>query len=125
MTEDFDIEAAKRNLKSRQEAARAEREALFEKATADCARIIDMIKHRFNPMRIYQWGSLLHKDRFADYSDIDIALEGMESIREVVELERRAEELTDFPLDIVEMEKIEPAHANSIRTHGKLIYERE
>ena len=61
---------------------------------------------------------------FADYSDIDIALEGMGSIENVMELERVAEGMTEFPLDIVEIEKISATHADSIRSQGKLVYER-
>lgn len=122
--EAFDIEEARENLKRRKERTAKEREKLFLKATADCESIIGMITQRFNPKRIYQWGSLLQKEMFADYSDIDIALEGMGSIQDVMELERVAESMTDFPLDIVEIEKIDPAHADSIRSKGRLAYER-
>lgn len=123
--EPFDIEEARENLKKRREKASQEREQLFLKAGADCAAIIAMIRRQFNPKRIYQWGSLLHKEMFADYSDIDIALEGMESIEDVMELERVAESMTGFPLDIVEIEKIAAAHADSIRSRGRLVYERD
>ena len=41
-----------------------------------------------------------------------------------MELERVAESMTEFPLDIVEIEKISPAHADSIRSKGRLVYER-
>lgn len=122
--EPFDIEEARENLKKRRERAAKERETLFLKATADCDAIIGMITRRFKPKRIYQWGSLLQKEMFADYSDIDIALEGMGSIQDVLELERVAESMTEFPLDIVEIEKITPGHADSIRSRGRLVYER-
>jgi hypothetical protein len=36
-----------------------------------------------------------------------------------------AQDMTRFPLDIVQLEKIAPEHAEDIRQHGKLIYERE
>ncbi len=121
----FDIEEARENLRKRRESAGQERERLFLKAEADCAAIIAMIRRQFNPKRIYQWGSLLHKEMFADYSDIDIALEGMGSMEDVMELERVAESMTEFPLDIVEIEKINAAHAGSIRSQGRLVYERD
>jgi len=35
-----------------------------------------------------------------------------------------ADEMTDFPLDIVQIEKIDPIFGDSIRKKGKLIYER-
>jgi hypothetical protein len=33
--------------------------------------------------------------------------------------------LTRFPVDLVEMERIHPAHAETIRKEGKLVYERD
>jgi hypothetical protein len=36
----------------------------------------------------------------------------------------KAQAMTDFPVDIVQLEKIEPEFAESIRTDGKLVYER-
>jgi hypothetical protein len=50
-----------------------------------------MIIERFNPEYIYQWGSLLDKKMFTDYSDIDIALEGIRSIEDMLELENHDE----------------------------------
>ena len=69
----FDIEEARENLRKRRERTAKEREKLFLKATADCEAIIGMITQQFKPRRIYQWGSLLQKEMFTDYSDIDIA----------------------------------------------------
>jgi hypothetical protein len=37
----------------------------------------------------------------------------------------KAQAMTDFPVDIVQLEKIEPEFAESIRTDGKLVYERK
>lgn len=122
--EAFDIARARGNLKKRRGELAEKRVKLFDKASADCASIIKMIIKRFNPVRIYQWGSLLDKNMFTDYSDIDIALEGIGSIEDIIELERIAESMTEFPLDIVELEKIPPVHADSIRSKGMLAYER-
>ena len=122
--EPFDIAGARENLKKRRDEATKERERLFNKAYTDCEAIIKMIIEHFNPERIYQWGSLLDKKMFTDYSDIDIALEGMGSIEDMLELERIAEKMTEFPLDIVELGKISPAHADAIRSKGMLAYER-
>jgi len=38
------------------------------------------------------------------------------------EIVARAEELTDFPLDIVEMEKIAPEFRDLIKRKGRLVY---
>jgi len=121
----FDMTKARENLKKRREEAAKERKELFYKAEDDCKAIIQMIIEHFNPARIYQWGSLLNKEMFTDYSDIDIALEGMGPIEDVIELERRAEKMTDFPLDIIELEKVPAAHADTIRLKGICVYERK
>jgi predicted nucleotidyltransferase len=122
--EAFDIAGARESLRIRKSELLKERERLFYRASGDCSAIIKMIIEVFNPKRIYGWGSLLDKKMFTDYSDIDIALEGMGSIEDLFELERMAESMTDFPLDIVELEKINPLHADSIRAKGKVLYER-
>jgi len=42
----------------------------------------------------------------------------------MVEIPYLYPELTDFPLDLVELERIETVHAESIRRNGRLVYER-
>ena len=120
----FNIAGARENLRKRNFEVIKEREELFYKASSDYTIIVKMIIEHFNPVRIYQWGSLLDKKMFNNYSDIDIALEGMESIEEMLELERIAESMTSFSLDIVELGKISPAYADLIRSKGTLVYER-
>ncbi len=120
----FNIEEARESLRKRRDIVEREREQLFNKAYADYKEILNMIIQRFNPKRIYQWGSLLDKKMFTDYSDIDIALEGMKSMEDLIELESLAERLTEFPLDILELEKVPSVYADTIRSKGVLVYER-
>jgi predicted nucleotidyltransferase len=96
----------------------------YQTAIKDTANIIRMILEHFEPVRIYQWGSLLDRKKFQEISDIDIAVEGLSSTEELFRLYGEAEKMTDLPLDIVELERIHPAHAASIRSHGRLAYER-
>lgn len=84
-----------------------------------------MIWKSYKPMAIYQWGSLLNRDWFSDISDIDIALAGHITAEAFFEMYGKAMEMTDFPLDIVELDKIHPVHAQSIREKGRLVYGRE
>ena len=95
----------------------------FEKATADCAAIVEMIKQKFKPERIYQWGSLLDESKFSEISDIDIAVEGTFSAEGMFRMLEAAEKLTDFPVDLVDINKIDPLHAESIRFKGRKVYE--
>jgi predicted nucleotidyltransferase len=120
----FDIKAAAENLRKRFERNRRERLALHERAARDAAAIIEMVRKRYNPKRIYQWGSVLKPEQFDENSDIDIAVEGLRSAEEFFALFGDAWKMTKFPLDLVEIEKVHPAHIDSIRERGKLVYER-
>ena len=46
-------------------------------AVSDSGAIVDMIVRKYQPVRVYQWGSVLRPGGFRDYSDIDIAVEGI------------------------------------------------
>jgi predicted nucleotidyltransferase len=96
----------------------------FEAAREDARRIVSMLERDYSPRRIYQWGSLLDRARFSEISDIDLAVEGIAGTERYFELYGKALAMTSFPLDLVELERIEPIHADSIRKGGKLLYER-
>jgi len=73
--------------------------------------------------RIFLLGSMARGD-FRRTSDIDIAVEGIADTETFFELYGKALALTSFPLDVVDLARIEPAHADSIRGRGRLVYER-
>ena len=64
-------------LQRREAARQRDLDARFRTAWADFDRIVEMIVHEFAPLRIWQWGSLLHRRHFSGRSDIDIAVEGL------------------------------------------------
>ena len=68
---------------------------------------------------------MIRKGAFRDYSDIDIAVEGVTEARLFFELLGEAQVMTPFALDIVQMEKIAQEYADDIRRHGRLVYERK
>ena len=121
----FDKEKTRRFLREREEKREAELTRLFEKAQRDFSKVVDLIKEKYRPKRIYTWGSLLDRKTFSKISDIDIAVEGLAGPMEGLHAKSDAEDLTDFPVDLVELERIHPLHAETIRKRGKLIYERE
>lgn len=96
----------------------------FERAREDCAKIVSYIIAEHSPKRIWQWGSLLNRKFFTEKSDIDIAVEGLPTPSEIFDILAHAEEITDFPLDIIELEKIEPEFSELIQRKGRCIYER-
>jgi predicted nucleotidyltransferase len=99
-------------------------EILYQQANRDFKQIIDLIIIKFNPKRIYQWGSLLNRKHFNESSDIDIAVEGIDSAKKFFDMLGEAQDMTDFSIDLVDIDKIHPLHAESIRRKGKVVYER-
>ena len=93
-------------------------------AAQDATAIVAMIRERYRPQRIYQWGSVLHPQRFREYSDIDIAVEGITDPESFFRLLGDAEALTSFPVDTVQLEHVEPAYRTLIQRHGAIVYER-
>jgi predicted nucleotidyltransferase len=96
----------------------------WEEAQRDFERIVEHIRLRYKPRKIYQWGSLLDLSRFSEISDIDIALEEIDGPEEYFAILGDAMKMTDFPLDIVEMKNLDPETAAEIRKKGRLVYER-
>jgi len=98
---------------------------LYEKARADAERIIAHIAGAYEPRRIWQWGSLLRPEHFNEMSDIDIAVEGIASAERWFALYGDAMRMTEFRLDLVQMERIEPEYRAAIMEHGRVAYERD
>lgn len=111
-------------LRRRQERRRTERARLHAEAERDAAAIVRRIAERFSPQRIVQWGSVLAPERFREYSDIDIAVEGVTDPETYFRMLEEAEELTRFPLDLVQLERIEPEYRELILQKGRVVYER-
>ena len=119
-----DIQKIKENLYKREESRRQARLKRFDAAADDFRAIVRMIIAKYSPKKIVQWGSLLHPEQFDENSDIDIAVEGITDAETYFRMIGEAYEMTDFTLDIVQIEKIDPIFGDSIRKKGKLIYER-
>jgi len=118
------VSASRAWLAARDQRRAERRRRLWEQAKQDADRIIAMIVREFRPARIYQWGSIVYPEHFAEYSDIDIAVEGLPGgAAEYFRLLAEAERLTSFPIDIVELEHIEPEFARLIRSQGRLRHE--
>jgi predicted nucleotidyltransferase len=119
-----EIEQARAFLRQRNADYMRKCENMHAQAVDDCRKIIDIMITKYGVQRIYQWGSLLNKHNFRDYSDIDIAVEGLKKAEDYFALLEEAQQCTAFPVDIVEIEKIEPEYADEIKQMGKVVYER-
>jgi predicted nucleotidyltransferase len=111
-------------VRARQSRKRVDLAARLHTARQDFDAIVSVITRDFKPLRIYQWGSLVHDRHFSRMSDIDIAVEGITDPAELSALQSVAEKLTRFPIDIVAIEHIHPAYAEHIRRRGRVVYER-
>jgi predicted nucleotidyltransferase len=87
-------------------------------------KIINLIIALQPYAKIYLFGSQATGTQVAG-SDIDIALEGVASADEYFQIYGEAMKLTDFPLDIIEIERIEPEFREMIVQQGRLVHERK
>ncbi|MEX2443722.1 MAG: nucleotidyltransferase domain-containing protein [Alkalispirochaeta sp.] len=97
---------------------------LHRQAKADAERIVAFISDIYRPTRILQWGSVLEPELFREYSDIDIAVEGITDAETFFSLLSDAEKMTEFPVDIVQLERIEPEFRELLMQKGLIVYER-
>jgi predicted nucleotidyltransferase len=128
MEREFDkqeIEKVKEYIRNKEADQASKWKELHSRAASDAASIIEMIIMEYNPLRIYQWGSIIYPENFRNYSDIDIGVEGIEGSKDFFDLLGKAQSITSFPVDIVQIEKIEPEYAEDIRENGRLVYERK
>jgi len=117
--------AARAFFEAKAEHRRALLGSRLDKARSEAATIIEMIARDYRPLHIWQWGSLIKPERFSEISDIDIAVEGFNGGEAAwSELLGKAEAMSEFPLDIVRLERIEGLHAASIRESGRIAYAR-
>lgn len=120
-----DVEAARARLAERAAARQQSLDARFAEAWRDVRAIVEHIIARYPVRRIHQWGSLLNRAHFSARSDIDLALEGGLKAADFFALYGEADRMTRFPLDLVDIDHIEPEYADLIRQHGALVYDRD
>jgi len=119
--EHFDYAAGRAYLEKKQAALRAKRLALWQQAQEDVQKIIEMIIRRYDPQQIIQWGSVLEPEHFSEASDIDLAVAGVDPVL-FLRLLADAEVMTEFSLDLIRWEEIQPAFQKVITAKGKVVY---
>lgn len=81
--------------------------------------VAKMLKSRFGVRRVVLFGSLAHASWFAYDSDVDLAVEGLET-KDFWDAWRLAEEmLGDRPVDIIEIETATESLRRAIDRHGQ------
>ena len=126
MDEEFgvDLDRVRAFLADRVQRRRLRIDERYARATRDARAIVSEIAAQVNPRRIYQWGSLLDRERFSEISDLDIAVEGLKGPAEFFRILGIAMNGTAFPVDVVELEKVPADVAERIRKRGALVHER-
>ena len=126
MDEEFgvDLDRVRAFLADKERRRRLAVDVRYARATRDARAIVSEIAAQVNPRRIYQWGSLLNRDRFSEISDLDIAVEGLNGPAEFFRILGIAMNGTTLPVDIVELEKVPADVAERIRKQGALVHER-
>lgn len=117
----FDYASARTYLRKKQEKLKSQRFALWQQAQQDAEQIMMMIINKYSPKRIIQWGSVLESQHFSEASDIDIAVEGMDSI-EFMRLLGEAEDMTNFSLDLIRWENVDGSFQKILLRKGKIVY---
>lgn len=120
----IDPEKTKKFLQNKEKIRNNNLLKLYNEAISNFNQIIDIIIKKYNPERIYQWGSLLNEKDFSEISDIDIAVEGNFSAETFFSMYGDAMKIARFPVDLVELDKIEPEFREQILKYGKKIYDR-
>ncbi|MFP4562279.1 MAG: nucleotidyltransferase family protein [Spirochaetia bacterium] len=120
----FNITQAREHLRKKREKRLHDVHDRLGRALEDRERIINFIIDRYNPKRVYTWGSLENTELFGEHSDIDIAVEGLSGPLEGLHAQSEAEDMSEFSVDLVELERIHPVYAEDIRERGRLVYER-
>ncbi|MEB3311048.1 MAG: nucleotidyltransferase domain-containing protein [Snowella sp.] len=109
-------------LKRKHESLTTKRLELWAIAQQDSQNIIAMIIDKYQPQQIIQWGSVLNAKHFSEASDIDLAVKGLDSLP-FMQLLADAEDMTQFPLDLIQWENIHPSFQKIILMKGKIVYE--
>lgn len=120
-----EISKSRAFLQDKQSSRKSALDESYGRASNDFNRMTTFLIKKYNPKRIWQWGSLLNRKHFSEISDIDIAVEGLHSYEQYAAILADLSAMTCFPLDVVEMERIGEANANHIREFGRMVYERD
>jgi len=120
----FNYKKARQFLEKKEQDRKQFLDKKYYQACQDFEKIVDLIILKYNPKKIYQWGSLLNREHFSEISDIDIALEGVTSAEQLFEIYGAIMNMSDFSIDLIQIEKIEPEFAELIIKNGRVVYER-
>ena len=121
---DIDIPRVREFLRDKQTCRKKRLAERLKQAQEDARRIIEHLGRVYSPARIYQWGSLVETRNFSEISDIDIGVEGLSGPEQYFAMLGDAIGMTGFPIDLLELDKLDKETADGIRRRGRVVYER-
>ena len=87
-------------VQRREQKQRQDRMKRFIRAWDVAHTASDLLKTRFRAQKVVVFGSLLHKERFTERSDIDLAVWGVEGV-EFLEAVAQLQDISEFKIDLV------------------------
>ncbi|MCZ6675696.1 MAG: nucleotidyltransferase domain-containing protein [Candidatus Poribacteria bacterium] len=102
---------------------RMHNQRLAQQARADLERIVDLLVSEFGATQIILFGSLV-KGRFADASDIDLAVEGIPSAQYFAAL-AAVNCVSPVWVDLKPLEDLTPHFRHHVLATGEQIYARD
>ncbi len=104
---------------------RAEREAtrqreLASRARAEAGRVAQVLVREFGASRIYLFGSLAQEGRFHEWSDVDLAVEGIAPER-FFKAWAAAGAYSDVPIELVDLDEVGGPMRTLILEYGELL----
>lgn len=90
----------------------------------EAERLSQLLIEKFEAEAVYLFGSLVWSDIHAPETDIDLAVSGLSPER-YLEAVSYLERESNFPVDLVELEKVSDHLRQRILAEGKLLSERE
>lgn len=97
------------------EAEKREREQLLRRVR----KAAEVLKSQFGARRVFLFGSLAQPFWFKEYSDVDLAVEGLKSGKDYWDAWQVVEEIiSDRPVDFIEIETSGDSLRHAIRQYG-------
>jgi predicted nucleotidyltransferase len=109
--------------KERQEQRRIHFQSLAEAARKDLDKVVQVLIQRYNIKRVILFGSL-SKGRFAEGSDIDIAVEGL-ARADFYEALSAVNRVTSLWIDLKPLEDLDPFFRERVLRKGQVLFSRE
>ncbi len=106
------------NIKIRRQKNHPERESRRQQGWESARQAAQLLQREFQVERVLVFGSLLHPDRFTQWSDVDLAAWGLTSDNWLQAILTVYELSTDIELNLVDVRTCSPEFVETIEREG-------